>query len=72
MDRIVDQVINPRIYSVFLPKIDEVVKNCLKMDENNKPIFVPPPKPDIKQEQQKQLITSRGRVPAPCKFFYIY
>lgn len=67
MDRIVDQVVNPRVYSVFLPKVEDVVRNCLKMDENNKPIFVPPPKPDLRLEAQRRSITSRARVPAPCK-----
>ncbi|KAG8311126.1 biorientation of chromosomes in cell division [Homalodisca vitripennis] len=71
VDRIVDQVVNPKIYTVFLPKVEEVVHNCLGMDKG-KPVFEPPPTPEVKNEppprfQNKHNLAPRARIPAPCK-----
>ncbi|XP_046668635.1 biorientation of chromosomes in cell division protein 1-like 1 isoform X2 [Homalodisca vitripennis] len=69
VDRIVDQVVNPKIYTVFLPKVEEVVHNCLGMDKG-KPVFEPPPTPEVKNEppprfQNKHNLAPRARIPAP-------
>uniref|UniRef100_A0A1B6KN32 BOD1/SHG1 domain-containing protein n=1 Tax=Graphocephala atropunctata TaxID=36148 RepID=A0A1B6KN32_9HEMI len=69
VDRIVDQVVNPKIYSMFLPKVEEVVQNCMGKDKD-KPVFDPPTTtPEVKPEpsrfQNKHNLAPRARIPAP-------
>ncbi|XP_054285100.1 biorientation of chromosomes in cell division protein 1-like 1 isoform X2 [Macrosteles quadrilineatus] len=67
VDRIVDQVVNPKIYTVFLPKVEEIVQSCLGM-ENDKPKFEPPPtqvNPEPSKFQDKHNLASRSKLPAP-------
>lgn len=71
VDRIVDQVVNPKIYSSFLPKVEEVVQHCLKLDDNDKPMFVAPPRvqqpPQPLRFKDRHNLAPRAKVPAPRK-----
>lgn len=71
VDRIVDQVVNPKIYSSFLPKVEEVVQHCLKLDDNDKPVFVAPPRvqqpPQPLRFKDRHNLAPRAKVPAPRK-----
>lgn len=71
VDRIVDQVVNPKIYSLFLPKVEEVVQHCLKLDDNDKPMFVAPPRvqepPQPLRFKDRHNLAPRAKVPAPRK-----
>lgn len=76
VDRIVDQVVNPKIYSSFLPKVEEVVQHCLKLDDNDKPVFVAPPRvqqpPQPLRFKDRHNLAPRAKVPAPRKALSLF
>lgn len=68
VDRIVDQVVNPKIYTVFLPKVEEVVQNCMGMNKDKAKLESTTPlntAPEIPKFQNKHNLAPR----AACKYF---